>query len=111
MTGQMLLMPGWGGTTSSRIVIGATSSPGDVFLSHASVSTSISVDARAIEQARRVLDGGIRDRLAELREAASRRALAMPMYEDPADEVAERARLVEAFEELQIETNAWQAED
>jgi hypothetical protein len=110
VTGQLLLVPGLGGTTSSKILVGRTGSQSSVFMSHASMSIATSVDV-AIGRAREALRGGARDRLAELREAAARRARTMPMYDDPIEEVAERTSLVEAFEELQAETNAWKSED
>lgn len=64
-----------------------------------------------ISEARHRLHDGARDRLAELREAAARRQRELPDYDDPADEAAARADLVDAFLHLQAETSAWRAED
>jgi hypothetical protein len=110
MTGQLLFVPDLGGSSSAELVIDMPSTQSGFLFAGSWISTT-SAAAAVVERARRDLDGGPRDRLAALREAAARRRRTMPMFDDSPDEVAERACLVAAFQELQASTSPWNAQD
>lgn len=114
MTGSLQFMPSLGGATSSGLIVKrlsrlAAQSRTFIFqpINYASPPQGVTL----VDDMKRILDGGPRDRLAELREAAARRTRDMPVYDDPADEIKERAELVAAFEELQTSTTAWNTGD
>jgi hypothetical protein len=109
MTGQFYAVPGLGGTTSTEVVLEQVSTGGCFML--AGATTSGNSAAAVLAAAQRALDGGSRDRLAALREAAALRMRTMPTYEDTAEEIADRMAEAEALDQLQARSTAWEAED
>jgi len=109
MTNQLYAVPGIGGTTSTEVNVEQTSPfVWAVLTMHSTVSAS---SDSILAAARRALDGGPRDRLAALREAAARRTQAMSMHPDTPEEIADRAAQFEGFSRLQSRTTIWHTED
>ena len=106
MTEQLYAIPALSATTSTEVRLSSSTTT-----NWALTRPVARLSSEVVSAAVRALDGGSRDRLAALREAAAHRARTMPMFDDPEDERAQRDAESEAIDRLQAQASAWTTED